>query len=131
MRLHHVGMAVSSIARHAEQYQRSLGVRVTSEIIEDQAQKVRVAFAEVGPGVFIEFVEPLGDDSPITNILKRGGGPYHVCYLVPDIEAAIERVSQAGGRIVSGPTPARAFGGRRIAFVYTPDRSLVEFLEEE
>lgn len=129
MKLHHVGMAVSSIAEHAEHYRRALGISLTSEIIDDELQKVRVAFAQVGDGVFIEFVEPLSDDSPISNLLKRGGGLYHSCYVVPDIEAAIEQVRQAGGVIVSGPMPARAFDNRRIAFVYTPGRSLVEFLE--
>jgi methylmalonyl-CoA/ethylmalonyl-CoA epimerase len=130
MKLHHVGVATSSIAKHAEQYRRAFAIDLTSEIIDDELQKVRVAFAEVGDGVSIEFVEPLGDDSPISNLLKRGGGLYHICYLVPDIEAAIQQVRQAGGLIVSGPLPARAFNNRRIAFVYTPDRSLVEFLEE-
>jgi methylmalonyl-CoA/ethylmalonyl-CoA epimerase len=130
MKLHHVGVAVSSIAEHAEQYRRALDIGLAGEIIEDELQKVRVAFAQVGEGVFVEFVEPLGDDSPVSNLLKRGGGLYHVCYLVPDIEAAVERVRRAGGMVVSGPTPARAFGGRRVAFVYTRGRSLVEFLEE-
>ena len=130
MKLHHVGVAVRSIAEHAEQYRQAFGITLTSQIIEDDLQKVRVAFAQVGDGVFIEFVEPLGDNSPIANLLKRGGGLYHVCYLVPDIEAAIERVRRAGGVIVSGPTPARAFDNRQIAFVYTPERSLVEFLQE-
>jgi methylmalonyl-CoA/ethylmalonyl-CoA epimerase len=129
MKLHHVGMAVSSIAEHAEHYRRALGISLTSEIIDDELQQVRVAFAQVGDGVFIEFVEPLSDDSPISNLLKRGGGLYHSCYVVPDIEAAIEKVRLAGGVIVSGPMPARAFDNRRIAFVYTPGRSLVEFLE--
>jgi methylmalonyl-CoA/ethylmalonyl-CoA epimerase len=130
MKLHHVGVAVKSIAEHAEQYRQAFGITLTSQIIEDELQKVRVAFGQVGDGVFIEFVEPLGENSPITNLLKRGGGLYHVCYLVPDIEAAIEQVRRAGGVIVSGPTPARAFDNRQIAFVYTPERSLVEFLQE-
>jgi hypothetical protein len=49
---------------------------------------------------------------------------------VPDIQGAIDQVRGAGGRLVSGPVPARAFNGRQIAWVYTPDRSLVEFLAE-
>jgi methylmalonyl-CoA/ethylmalonyl-CoA epimerase len=129
MKLHHVGVAVRSIVEQAEQFRRALGISLTSEIIDDELQQVRVAFAQVGDGVFIEFVEPLSDNSPICNLLKRGGGLYHSCYEVPDIEAAIERVRQAGGVIVSGPMPARAFDNRRIAFVYTPSRTLVEFLE--
>jgi hypothetical protein len=47
---------------------------------------------------------------------------------VPDIGAAIEQARSAGGRLVSGPLPARAFNGRLIAFVYTQAHGLVEFL---
>jgi len=130
MMLHHVGIAVRSILRSAAQYHQALGVSLEGDIVEDEIQKVRVAFAPVGNGTYIEFVEPVGDDSPVQGVLKRGGGLYHVCYLVSDINAAIEGVRSVGGRLVSGPVPARAFNGRPIAWVYTPDRSLVEFLAE-
>lgn len=130
MRLHHVGIAVRSIVKSAAHYHRMLGISLEGGIVEDEVQNVRVAFAPVGNGAYIEFVEPMSDNSPVDGILKRGGGLYHVCYLVTDINAAIERVRDAGGRLVSGPVPARAFNGRRIAWVYMPDRSLVEFLAE-
>jgi methylmalonyl-CoA/ethylmalonyl-CoA epimerase len=130
MTLHHVGIAVPSIRSSAAYYRQALGIVVEGGIVEDEIQKVRVAFAPVGNGTYIEFVEPAGDDSPVRGVLKRGGGLYHVCYLVPDIDAAIESVRGAGGRLVSGPVPARAFNGRAIAWVYTPDRSLVELLAE-
>lgn len=129
MNFHHVGIAVQSITWAAEHYRQALGVKLTSEIIEDEFQKVRIAFARVGDGAFVEFVEPLNDDTPITRILAKGGGLYHVCYEVPDINAAIDRVRKAGGLLVSAPTPARAFNGRQIAFVYTCDHSLIEFLQ--
>ncbi len=130
MTLHHVGIAVESIARSAEQYRAALGLALAGDIVEDPIQKVRVAFVPAGNGTFIEFVEPAGPDSPVTRVLHKGGGLYHVCYQVSDLHAAIARVQAAGGRLVSGPAPAKAFGGRSIAWVYTPDRSLVEFLAE-
>jgi methylmalonyl-CoA/ethylmalonyl-CoA epimerase len=129
VKLHHLGIAVRSIATSAQQYHRALGIAVEGKIIEDEIQRVRVAFAPTGNGTFLEFVEPLTDDSPVCGVLKRGGGLYHVCYIVKDLSAAIDQVEQAGGRRISGPVPARAFAGRQIAWVYTPDRSLVEFLE--
>ena len=130
MTLHHVGLAVDSIASHAEQYRQALGIDLCGEIVEDDIQRVRVAFARVGPNTFIELVEPLDASSPIAGVLKNGGGIYHLCYLVPDLDGAIDRVRKAGGRLVSGPNPARAFGGRRIAWVYTSTRTLIEFLEQ-
>ena len=33
--------------------------------------------------------------------------------------------------LISPPAPAVAFDGRRIAWVYTPTRQLIELLEEE
>lgn len=131
LQLHHVGLAVDSIVAHAEHYRRSLGLELTGQIVEDEIQRVRVAFARVGPDTFIELVEPIDADSPIGRMLKTGGGIYHMCYLVADIDAAIARVCAAGGRHISGPSPARAFEGRRIAWVYTPARTLVEFLERD
>jgi methylmalonyl-CoA epimerase len=132
MRLHHVGVAVASIERAAEQYRQLFGIPLTGSIVDDAEQKVRVAFAEVGAGVFVEFVEGTSDDSPVSRIVKtKGGGLYHLCFLVSDIERAVEDIRQSGGRVVSEPRPAAAFDGRRIAFVYGPDRSLVEFLEEQ
>lgn len=131
MTLHHVGIAVESIAAAAEQYGRALGITLSTEIIEDEIQRVRVAFALVAPGVFVEFVEPLDAESPISRVLKSGGGIYHLCYTVPDLESAVTKVCEAGGRKVSGPSPARAFAGRRLAWVYTANRTLVELVEEE
>jgi methylmalonyl-CoA/ethylmalonyl-CoA epimerase len=130
VKIHHLGIAVNSITSSAALYERMLGIALDGDIVEDTIQKVRVAFAPIGNGVYVEFVEPAGDDSPVRGILNRGGGLYHVCYQVPDIDAAIDRVRSGGGRLVSGPVPARAFNGRLIAWVYTPDRSLVEFLAE-
>jgi len=130
VKLHHVGIAVDSIVHHAEQYGRSLGIKLSTDIVEDEIQRVRVAFASVGADTFIEFVEPLDEMSPVTRLLKNGGGVYHLCYAVPDLDDAIAQVCREGGRLIQGPTPARAFGGRPIAWVYTSSRNLVEFLEE-
>jgi hypothetical protein len=33
--------------------------------------------------------------------------------------------------VVKNPLPAVAFGGRRIAWVYTPEKLLVEYLERQ
>jgi methylmalonyl-CoA/ethylmalonyl-CoA epimerase len=131
MKLHHIGIAVDSIATHAEHYAKALGITLSTDIIEDERQRVRVAFAPVGPDAFIEFVEPMDAESPISSLLARGGGIYHACYVVADLDDAIARVCRSGGRLVSGPTPARAFQGRSIAWVYTPNRTLVELLEQD
>ena len=78
MKFHHVGIAVRDAASHAARYQNLFGLSPTTNIIEDELQKVRVALADAGDGVFVEFVEPLGEDSPVNRFLERGGG-YTMC----------------------------------------------------
>jgi methylmalonyl-CoA/ethylmalonyl-CoA epimerase len=129
IKLHHLGIAVRSIAEQGYGYCETIGIASPHEPITDEVQNVRVAFADLGDGVAVEFVEPLRENSPIERILQRGGCLYHVCYEVADLEAEIARVRARGGLLVTGPVPAVAFGGRRIAFVYTPGHDLVEFVE--
>ena len=77
----------------------------------------------------LELVAPVGEDSPIEKVLERGGGAYHVCYEVEGLEEALREARAANCVLISGPEPAVAFGGRRIAWLYTPARLLVELLE--
>jgi methylmalonyl-CoA/ethylmalonyl-CoA epimerase len=66
----------------------------------------------------VELLTPLTQDSPIGKFLaKRGPGIHHICYRVPDLDAALEACRRAGYRLVDdAPRPGAA--GRRIAFVH-------------
>jgi methylmalonyl-CoA/ethylmalonyl-CoA epimerase len=77
----------------------------------------------------IELVEPAGPESPVSRILERGGGLHHLCYEVDNLESHLGFCKSVGSIIVRTPVPAVAFGGRRIAWVLTRKRLLVEFLE--
>ena len=55
------------------------------------------------PNTKIEFIQPLGEASPIAKFLERNadGGIHHICYDVPDIIAARDtliREGRAGAR---------------------------------
>jgi len=131
MKLHHVGIAVQNIARQGAAFCETLGCAPPQAAIDDATQNVRVAFSDLGEGVAVEFVEPLGKGSPVDAIVGRGGGLYHLCFEVEDLEASIARVRARGGLLLNGPVPASAFDGRRIAFVYTSARDLIEFVEAD
>lgn len=128
IRLHHVGIATRDLDGTAKHLAEVLRVR-TSEPIVDDVQRVRLALAELGSGTFIELVEPRGPDSPAYRIAERGGGPYHVCGEVDDLDTALAHARERGALIVSRPAPAVAFGGRRIAFLYLSGNTLIELLE--
>jgi methylmalonyl-CoA/ethylmalonyl-CoA epimerase len=129
--LHHLGFVVASISAVAEEFAASMSAHWDGEITHDPIQRVRVAFfrpADVRNPVF-ELVEPASELSPISNFLKKRGGLHHVCYEIDDLESGLSEARRAGLVIVANPEPAVAFGGRRIAWVCSKSRLLVELLE--
>ena len=129
--LDHVGYAVRSISGALDEFVRPLlAPQQISEIIEDPIQNVRIAFVTLKDGGRLELIEPLGEQGPLNQLLKdKRGGLYHVCYRTSAIEETIARFQEKGCIVVAAPVPARAFGDKRVAFVYTPARDLIEFVE--
>jgi methylmalonyl-CoA/ethylmalonyl-CoA epimerase len=132
---HHIGYVVASIAESAPGFCRQLGLTWDQRVIHDPIQRVQVTFLQPPvPGEpQIELVEPADTDppSPVQRFLTaQGGGLHHFCYEVEDLEAALEQMRQAGAAIMRRPQPAVAFDGRRIAWLLTKQRLLVELLEK-
>lgn len=129
--LHHIGFAVASIAKVGHGFAKSLGAKWDGEIIYDPLQSANVTFLwhDAPQNPAIELVEPVGPDSPLRRFLQRGAGLHHVCYEVDSLESQLRLSRESGALIVKPPLPAAAFGGRRIAWVYTPEKLLVEYLE--
>lgn len=113
-------------------YTAILGYALRSGPFDDPIQKVSVCFlgTDNPADAVIELVAPLTDDSPIRGVLKRGGGAYHMCFETPRLDERLEELIAKGCLLVSQPVPAVAFCGRRIAWIYTPTRQLIELLEE-
>jgi methylmalonyl-CoA/ethylmalonyl-CoA epimerase len=127
---HHTGVAVADLQEAIARYKLLFGYDVTDGPYDDPIQKVSVCFLSRGAGdPVIELVAPMGNDSPVSRILKKGGGAYHVCYQVPDIEAAIEHLTGNGSFLVSAPVPAVAFQMRKIAWLMTGTNLLTELVE--
>ena len=132
-KLLHVGVAVPSLDPAAKALESIFGYRVVSGPFDDPIQKVSVNFLTQSnqDKIEIELIAPLTDDSPIKSMMiKSGGGAYHLCFQTRDLEQALTHVTSHGCIVVHAPTPATAFGGRRIAWFYTPTRQLVELVEE-
>jgi methylmalonyl-CoA/ethylmalonyl-CoA epimerase len=128
--LHHVGFVVTSIVEQMEEFARSTGTEPVSEIIHDPLQRVRVAFlANPMWGPRFELVEPFGERSPVASFAARGGGLHHLCYEVKDLEEQLAAARRAGASVLRPPRPAAAFAARRIAWVLTRQKVLMEFLE--
>ena len=132
LRFHHVGYVVASIEQAMPGFVRSLGAQWDGRVIHDPLQKVKVAFLTTrAEDPQIELVEPASEDSPVSGFLARGGGLHHVCYEVGDLEGQLDEFRARGAVIAKRPKPAVAFEGRRIAWVITAEKLLVELLEEK
>jgi methylmalonyl-CoA/ethylmalonyl-CoA epimerase len=130
-RFHHIGQAVADIGRHVEEFLRPVfGDLPITDAVADPIQKVRVCFVTMPGGVTIELVEPHGEGSPVRDIVGSSrGGLYHVCYEVPDLDRALAALRRMRCLPLGRPVPAAAFEGRRIVFMITPQRDLIELLE--
>jgi len=130
-KFHHLGVAVGELRSAIESYGKLFGYRLVSGPFDDPIQKVSVCFLKKGdPGeALVELVAPLTEDSPINRTLKKGGGAYHLCYEVADLDEALRGFAAEGCVVVAEPVPAVAFGGRRIAWLFTPTRQLVELID--
>jgi methylmalonyl-CoA/ethylmalonyl-CoA epimerase len=128
--LHHIGFVVANIERAMPEFVRSLQGAWDGRIWEDPHQKVKVAFLEVGPSSRIELVAPNGESSPVVRFLtERGGGLHHMCYEVDALDAEIAAMRARKALLARPPKPAVAFGGRRIAWLLTSEKLLIELLE--
>ena len=130
-KLNHIGFVVNSIEAVADHLAKAIGSKWNGTVIHDPLQVVRVSFI-AGTNPFtsaIELVEPAGPNSPVEAFLRRGGGLHHLCYEVDELEEQLKLNRSIGGVVVRRPLPAVAFDGRRIAWVLTKERLLLEFLE--
>jgi len=130
-RLNHVAIAVPDLRAAIRVYRNTLGAKVSDEV--DQAEHgVTTVFIEL-PNTKIELLGLLGDNSPIAAFLERNpnGGIHHLCYEVPDIKEARDRLIAQGSRVLGNGEPKIGAHGKPVLFLHPKDfcGTLVE-LEE-
>ena len=130
-RLNHVAIAVPDLAAAAAQYRDLLGARVSAPAAQP-AHGVTTVFIEL-PNTKIELLGLLGEGSPIAAFLERNpnGGIHPLCYEVPDIKAARDRLVAQGARVLGAGEPKIGAHGKPVLFLHPKDfcGTLVE-LEE-
>lgn len=131
MKIHHIGILTDDIQSGIRHHEDLFNIHPITEIVEDPLQKVLVVMLS-GPGMAgtqIELIQPLSEDSPVANAVKRGLSLYHLCFEVDHIDETLKKTRAKGSLVISQPIPAKLFDGRRIAFIYGPDHYVVELLE--
>jgi methylmalonyl-CoA/ethylmalonyl-CoA epimerase len=122
---------VTAIAQVGEHFAKTVGAEWDGKIIHDPLQSANVAFLRwrAPKSSALELLEPAGTETPLHKFLAKGGGLHHICYEVDSLEEQLKQSRSSGCLIAKAPLPAVAFGGRRIAWVYTPQKLLIEYLE--
>ncbi len=120
-RLNHVAIAVPDLAAAAQVYRDILGARV-SEAVAQPEHGVTTVFIEL-PNTKIELLGVFGERSPIAGFLERNpmGGIHHLCYEVPDIKAARDRLVAGGARVLGQGDPKIGAHGKPVLFLHPKD----------
>lgn len=106
------------------------GARLLRGPKQNPAQNVIYAFVDLNGRGVVEILSPLNDTSPLFSHLNAGGGAYHLCYTVSDLERSIDIAKQDfGARLVVEPRADGAFDGRKVAFLIHPSHGLFELVE--
>jgi methylmalonyl-CoA/ethylmalonyl-CoA epimerase len=130
-KFNHLGVAVPDLQQAGEGFERLFGYKLIRGPYADPIQKVLVCFiGKPDTDLVIELVAPGGENSPISNYLKKSIGGYHACYEVPDLECAVRTAQSQGCLMIGEPVPAIAFDNRRICWLFTPMRLLIELVEQ-
>ena len=123
-KLNHVAIATLDLKKSMALYRDTLGAKVSAPMPQPE-HGVTTVFVELPTTGTdhskIELLEPLGDNSPIANFLKRHpeGGVHHLCFEVADIAAARDQLTASGARAL-GEIKTGAHG-KPVLFLHPKD----------
>ncbi len=127
--LAHIAIAVENIDRAKGFFELITG-NIASEQKFVESQKVNTSFIKIG-GTNLEFLEPAGNNGPISKYIeKRGGGIHHICIETNDFDNLIKKIESTGIRSLQAPFIGAK--GKKVIFFHPKDtfNVLVE-LEEK
>lgn len=119
--LNHIAIVVPDLNAASEVYRSTLGADV-SEPMDLPDHGVTTVFINL-PNTKIELLHPYGENSPIAKFLERNkdGGMHHICYEVPDIIAARDKLKADGARVLGDGDPKIGAHGKPVLFLHPKD----------
>ena len=131
MKFDHIGVFVQDIAAGDAALSAMIPIARRSGIFTDPVIKVQVQFLYDTSGICYELVAPAGAGNPVDGVLKtRRNVLNHVAYRTADLDATLADLRAQGAFPLNEPTPAVAFGGKRVVFLMTALNFIIELVEE-
>lgn len=128
-KFHHIGVATNDLGATAKLFER--GGYHRSAIILDSVQHVNICWLTREGCPIVELLAPVDELSPVkTTLEKNGVTPYHMCYVVQNIDEVTLKLRELHYVMVSKPVEAVAFCGARVAFFYNKAVGLIELVED-
>lgn len=98
----HVAIAVKDIKKARSFFEQLTGTESSKPHIVE-SQKVNTSFVPIGD-TYIELLEPINDDSPISKFLsKKGGGIHHLCIETDEFDKLVDNLISQGVRTLGSP----------------------------
>ena len=124
----HVAVTTKDLNQTVKDYLGLPNAKLLRGPSNNTKQNVDYAFIQVEHGLVIEVLGLL-PDSPIEEHVSRGGGTYHLCFAVEDLDKASIIAKKHGASQVLDARKDDAFDGRRVAFFVHGRHGLFEFVE--
>ena len=114
-KIHHVAVIVADIDASLGFWRDILGLPVEL-VLPIEQDRVTIAFLPVGESK-IELVQPTDDTTGVARFLEsKGEGFHHVCFEVPDLNAALTRLGLDGIELIDSVARKGAEGP--VAFLH-------------
>ena len=130
LNFHHIGIVAATVDSARSELALLLGITSESQVFSDHNLGVKVQFLYDEDGVCYEIIAPLSPLSPVTTTLHSSQNILnHLAYTTPNLDETVSKLRLMGYFPVGESKPALAFDGRRIQFLLTPLRFLIEIIE--
>ena len=126
----HVAVTTKNLRETARHYLSIPNARIVRGPAWNASQKVHYIFINFGNEMCVEILGlPENSDSPISQHVEAGGGSYHICFCVKDLDQAIDEALKMGSKLVSEPSADDAYDKRRVAFMFHKQHGLFELVD--
>lgn len=121
----HMAFAVNSVDETLRRYQTLLGAGLDAKVVVAEKARIKVAIFNVGE-IEYQLNESLDGGGRFSQwIAERGTeGLHHICYAVPDIDAALEEAQAQGATL-------RECSSCKVSGSHPHPEGYVAFLEQE
>jgi glyoxylase I family protein len=140
----HVGITTANVDRALGFYRDLLGMRVIDDVVltspdlaallDVDTVEIRIADLDTGDGRILELLQYIQPEGRHVDYESRDPATAHVAFAIDDLEAVKEKISNAGGTVISRrpltiDDPGGHFEGATVLYIRDPDGMILELVQ--